>query len=157
MEELNTVEVKKETAVKIADLLNNLLADYQVFYQNLRGFHWNIKGMYFFGLHQKFEELYTDAAEKIDEIAERILTLGFTPYHSFEDYLSHTKLKSAKNISEGKQAVTVTLENIKHLLNQLNEVKLLADEKDDYGTSVIVDEIISSFEKTSWMLKSFLA
>ena len=59
--------------------LSQLLADFQVYYTNLRGFHWNVRGKSFFVMHAKYEELYNDAAEKIDELAERILQLGAVP------------------------------------------------------------------------------
>jgi starvation-inducible DNA-binding protein len=76
-----------DTTTEIASELNVLLANYQIYYQNLRGFHWNIQGRDFFELHVKFEELYNDGAIKIDEVAERILTIEATPLHSFTDYL----------------------------------------------------------------------
>ena len=89
----NQIGLKTEHSNKLANELNTLLANYQMFYQNLRGFHWNIQGPSFFELHIKFEELYNDAVIKVDEIAERILTLGETPYHTFTAYLEHSPLK----------------------------------------------------------------
>ena len=83
---LNSIGLDTKKATKLASSLNDLLANFQVYYQNLRGIHWNIKGKDFFNLHAKFEELYDDANMKVDEIAERILTLGETPLHTFEDY-----------------------------------------------------------------------
>ena len=68
----------------LAKDLNALLSEFQIFYINTRGFHWNIKGDKFFELHLKFEELYTNAQLKIDEIAERILTLGHIPLHHLQ-------------------------------------------------------------------------
>ena len=75
----NSIGIDKEQASKLSRELNDLLANYQLFYQNLRGLHWNIKGKEFFELHLKFEELYEDAVIKVDEIAERILTLEGDP------------------------------------------------------------------------------
>ena len=72
--------------------LNGLLSNFQMYYQNLRGLHWNIRGKRFFDLHLKFEELYNDSQIKIDLIAERVLTLGGTPLHTFSDYIEHSKL-----------------------------------------------------------------
>jgi len=72
--------------------LQQLLADFQVYYTNLRGFHWNIKGHNFFVLHSQFEKMYDDTAEKVDEIAERILMLGGTPANKFSDYLKVANL-----------------------------------------------------------------
>ena len=88
---------KKESEIIVAEL-NILLANFQVYYQNLRGLHWNIRGKRFFDLHVKFEELYNDSQLKIDLIAERVLTLDGTPLHTFEDYLKYNKLEVGKNI-----------------------------------------------------------
>ena len=81
------------------DYLNSLLANFQIYYQNLRGLHWNIKGKNFFDLHTKFEEFYTDSQIKIDEIAERILTLQGKPLHTFSDYIAHSNVPVGKDIS----------------------------------------------------------
>ena len=93
----NRIGLDSKYAKELADKLNTLLADYQVFYMNARGYHWNIKGDKFFELHLKFEELYNDALLKIDEVAERILTLGFTPMHTYSDYLKNSDFKESKN------------------------------------------------------------
>src|SRR5215216_7198036 len=101
---------------QLAKQLNALLANYQLFYINARGFHWNITGDRFFELHAKFEELYTDALVKIDEIAERILTLGYTPLHTFSDYLGRSFIREATNISNGREAVEKVLAGFQTLL-----------------------------------------
>ncbi|MBL7723999.1 MAG: DNA starvation/stationary phase protection protein [Chitinophagaceae bacterium] len=83
----NSIGLDAGKTRELAEKLNLLLANFQLFYINSRGFHWNIKGDKFFELHAKFEELYTDTQLKIDEVAERILTLGHVPSHSYTDYL----------------------------------------------------------------------
>jgi starvation-inducible DNA-binding protein len=85
MNKLNRIGLDNEKAKQLAEKLNELLANYSIFYQNTRGYHWNIKGEKFFELHVKFEELYNDLLLKIDELAERILTLGYTPNHNYSD------------------------------------------------------------------------
>ena len=87
----NSIGLDLKKAAIISAELNILLANFQVYYQNLRGLHWNIKGKSFFDLHLKFEELYNDLVLKIDEIAERILTLGHTPNHNYSDYKTTSK------------------------------------------------------------------
>lgn len=89
----NMIGLNEKQARVLADDLNHLLADYQILYTNVRGYHWNIKGRDFFELHAKFEEIYNDLVLKVDEIAERILTLGATPVHGFSRYLSMSILK----------------------------------------------------------------
>lgn len=87
MKTLDYIHLDAVAAGKVVEALQQLLADYQVFYTNLRGFHWNIKGHGFFVLHSKFEDMYNDAAEKVDELAERILMLGGVPVNKFSEYL----------------------------------------------------------------------
>ena len=76
MKTLDYLHLDASAVSNVVASLKQLLADYQVFYTNLRGFHWNIKGHGFFVLHGKFEDMYNNAAEKVDELAERILMLG---------------------------------------------------------------------------------
>ena len=150
------IGLNKDQAEKLSSKLNLLLADYQLFYQNLRGFHWNLKGKDFFELHLKFEELYNDAQIKIDEIAERILTLEETPFHTFEEYLEHSEIKAAKNISKGEEGIQITLENFQTILILERSIMDLANEAGDEGTLTIISDYITQTEKTVWMLTSFL-
>lgn len=153
---LSTIGLEKSTTKELSDDLNVLLANFQVYYQNLRGVHWNIKGEHFFQLHEKFEELYVDAQEKVDMIAERILTLGKTPLHTFEDYTKVSKVKAGKNVSEAKKTVELILDSIQELLKIEREILFRSDELDDEGTNSMMSDFISEQEKTVWMLKSFL-
>jgi len=153
---LSTIGLEKSTTKELSDDLNVLLANFQVYYQNLRGVHWNIKGQHFFQLHDKFEELYIDAQEKVDMIAERILTLGKTPLHTFDDYLKTSKVKPGKNVSEAKESVELILNSIQELLKIEREILSRSDELDDEGTNAMMSDFISEQEKTVWMLKSFL-
>ncbi|MCH2455246.1 MAG: DNA starvation/stationary phase protection protein, partial [Idiomarina sp.] len=90
MKQLSVIGLDKKKAEQLGDKLNELLSNYQVFYMNVRGFHWNIKGERFFELHAKFEETYDDLLLKIDEIAERILTLGQRPQHAYSTYIKNS-------------------------------------------------------------------
>lgn len=105
----------KETEI-IASKRNCLLANFQVYYQNLRGLHWNIRGKRFFDLHLKFEELYNDSQLKIDLIAERVLTLGSTPLHTFEEHTSQSQLPVGRSVSSDEAAIALLLESLPQLL-----------------------------------------
>lgn len=142
----------KELAVQ----LNTLLANYQVFYINARGFHWNITGDKFFELHAKFEELYNDLLLKVDEIAERILTLGHTPLHTFSDYVQTSTIKEAKNISSGKEAMQNVLDSFTNLITLQRQVLELAGETGDEGTNALMSDYIRQQEKMVWMYSSYL-
>lgn len=143
-------------AIDLANALNNLLSDYHIFYQNLRGFHWNIRGKHFFELHAKFEELYNDALLKIDEIAERVLTLGATPRHSFSEYISHSEIKEVKDVSESTKAVEIVLQNLSVLLAKERMILELSGEANDEGTNSLMSDYLKQQEKTAWMLGAWL-
>lgn len=136
--------------------LNQLLCNYQQLYINTRGFHWNIKGDNFFELHAKFEEQYNDLQLKIDEIAERILTLGFTPYHSFSNYLENAEVEEAQNVTDGKTALRSILESYEIIIGHQREILELSDEAGDEGTNALMSDYISEQEKLVWMYRSYL-
>lgn len=157
MNQKNQIGLEPAETRTLADLMNDLLANYQVFYMNVRGFHWNIRGDKFFELHAKFEELYTDALVKIDEIAERILTLGYTPLHSYSDYLGESDIKEFKQVSDGTTAVGHILDGFKVLLVKERELLKMSAEAEDEGTNALMSDYIREQEKLVWMYSSFLA
>jgi len=146
---------KKETD-NLTISLNNLLANFQVYYQSLRGLHWNIKGKSFFELHVKFEEFYTDSQEKIDMIAERILTLGGSPLHTFEDYSSLSKVPVGKNITNDVEAVSLVVKSLSELLKIERSILNESDNANDEGTNSMMSDFIAEQEKTIWMLNAWL-
>ena len=152
----NAIGLPIKEAEELSKDLNILLANYQVYYQNLRGLHWNIKGKRFFDLHVKFEEFYNDSQIKIDLIAERILTLGATPLHTFEDYIANNRLKIGKNISKDEEAVELIINSISELLTIERKILLNSGAIDDEGTNAMMSDFISEQEKTIWMLKAWM-
>lgn len=155
--ETTTLGLDEQKVVHLTEELNELLANYQIYYQNLRGVHWNIKGKHFFVLHDKFEELYDDSQEKIDMIAERILTLGGTPMHTYSEYIDTARVPVGRNVSKDEHAVKLVVESIKELLEIERVILEKSAEADDEGTNAMMSDFISEQEKTLWMLKSWLA
>lgn len=156
MTTLNSIGLDSKKAKLLAENLNTLLANFQLYYQNLRGIHWNIKGRAFFDLHVKFEELYNDANIKVDEIAERILTLGETPLHTFDDYTNYGKVPVGKNVSEDNKAVKLIVDSLTELLKIERDILNKSGEADDEGTNAMMSDFISEQEKTVWMMKAWL-
>lgn len=140
----------------IASELNQLLADYHVVYQNLRAAHWNIKGEMFFTLHNKFEELYNESKLNVDEVAERILSIGFVPVHRMRDLLNTSNIDEMETVGEAKEVVTTLLTNFSALLTQERKVLKLAADAGDEATVDQMTQYIASQEKTCWMLSAFL-
>lgn len=152
---LSNIGLDKKSSNDIANHLNDVLCNYQLFYMNLRGYHWNIKGKKFFELHLKFEELYNDALEKVDEIAERVLTLGNTPNHTFKKYLEISEIKASENIMDGDKAVDNILESLSILLKKERATLKIAAEADDEGTVSLMSDYITQQEKLVWMLSAY--
>lgn len=150
------IGIDKKKADSLNKKLNLLLADYQIFYTNLRGFHWNIKGEKFFELHLKFEELYNDMIIKIDEIAERILTLGGTPANAYSEYLKVSEIKEVIFESDGKKAVESILKSFQVLLVNQREILDLSGDAGDEGTNALMSDYIREQEKLVWMLSAYL-
>lgn len=157
LEKRTNIGLQKKESQQVAEKLNELLSNYHLYYQNLRGFHWNIKGIHFFQLHAKFEELYTAALTKIDAIAERILTIGQQPLHTFSDYVRVSRIQEVGNLSGDKETVSVTHQNLSTLLDLEREILQLAVETGDEGTVSLISEDINENEKTLWMLNAFLS
>lgn len=146
-----------EKAVKpVVDMLNDYLANYHIHYQKLRGCHWNIKGQNFFTLHVKFEELYTEAQTTIDEIAERVLTLGKPPHSRFSDYISESTIKEIDTIGmPDLKMVDAILADMAALIAIERELLSATEEAGDDGTNDMVNRFMQFKEKTTWMLRSF--
>ena len=153
---INSLGLDANKAKALASDLNTLLANFQIYYQNLRGIHWNIKGKRFFDLHVKFEELYTDANIKVDLIAERILTLGETPLHTFEDYASKAKVPVGKNVSIDDEAVRLIVNSLTELLKIERDLLEKSGNANDEGTNSMMSDFITEQEKTVWMMKAWL-
>lgn len=156
MNNLNTIGLDKDKAKLLSEKLNELLANYSIFYQNTRGYHWNIKGDKFFELHLKFEELYNDLLLKIDAVAERILTLGNTPKHNYSDYRTISKIKESAQVSDGTKAVENILSSFQTIIVLQRELLNLASDAADEGTNALMSDYISEQEKLVWMYSSFL-
>lgn len=154
---LNMIGLDTNVSNQLSEKLNQLLANYQIFYMNTRGFHWNIKGANFFELHAKFEELYNDLLVKVDEIAERILTLGNTPVHSYSQYIKLSAIQEQTNITRGKEAVAGILASLKAVITLEREILDLASEAGDEGTGALMSDYIREQEKLAWMYNAYLA
>ena len=152
---MSYLKLDKEKITSTAKELNVLLADYHLYYQKLRNFHWNIVGKNFFDLHEKFEEMYDDAKLKVDEIAERILTLRFQPVSNYTDYLEMSNLKESPSRTEDSKMVKILLDDHGKILNQMRNVIDKADKAGDEGTIDLIGGYIADIEKISWMLDAW--
>lgn len=155
MSKLNSIGLDEVKSNVLAVKLNELLADYSIFYQNVRGYHWNIKGDKFFELHDKFQELYEDLFVKIDEVAERIQTLSHTPNHNFSDYKKNSKIEESIEVADGEKDVKDVLKSLKIIITLQREILDLSAEANDEGTNALMSDYIREQEKLVWMYSSY--
>ncbi len=156
MKNASIIGLNEADCQQIADKLNVLLANYSVFYQNTRGSHWNIKGDQFFTLHPKFEELYNSLVLKIDEIAERILTLGAIPAHNYSDYLKVSTIQESTDVSNATVSVQNILNSFKVVIDLQRELLDMTEKAGDEGTNSQMSDYITEQEKEVWMYNSYL-
>lgn len=155
MKTLDFINLDANKTVLVVNGLQQLLADFQVYYSNLRNMHWNIKGHGFFVLHKQFESMYNDAAEKVDEIAERILTLGGVPESKFSHYLKVSQIKEAEVVSKSELAIANILDSLKYLMDAERGILKLAQDSSDEVTVSMLSDYLKEQEKLVWMLVAF--
>jgi starvation-inducible DNA-binding protein len=152
----NPIGLDMSESEKLSKELHILLSDYSLLYQNVRGFHWNVKGDAFFELHIKFEELYNDLFLKIDEIAERILTLGFTPEHRFSQYAQSSTIAEVENTTDGKEGLRFIVSSFQSIIIKQRDILALSNDMGDEGTNALMSDYIRTQEKLVWMYTSYL-
>ncbi|MEL6389534.1 MAG: DNA starvation/stationary phase protection protein [Bacteroidota bacterium] len=149
--------ISRSDASPVVSALNKLLCDYQVYYQNLRNFHWNVSGVHFFDLHNKFEDLYNQAKTDIDDIAERVLTLRFRPISTLSQYLNLSTIDEAGTRVFDRDMVSIILHNQIELIKSMREVLSQAAAENDEGTIDLIGSKLEATEKSSWMLDAWLS
>jgi len=138
------------------EALNQLIADATVFYQKARHYHWNVEGRHFFELHEKFETFYTNWADVIDEMAERVRILGGRPIHTLADVLDQATLDEDPTIPEAPEMVRAVAADLERMHGAINEERDQAIEQYDQGTADLMADIQQHIEEDLWMLKAWL-
>lgn len=136
--------------------LNKQVSTWSVMYAKLHNYHWYVKGKEFFTLHAKFEELYTEATLHMDEIAERVLTLGGEPTATLKEHLSESVVKEATGKEKAEEMVKTTVDDFDKIMKSLNKGMELAAESGDDRTEDLLNAVYQSIEKHQWMLNAFL-
>lgn len=151
------VEVERN-AQAVATLLNTLLADEYVLYTKTRNAHWNVQGSDFFGLHQFFEKQYDELAETIDDVAERVRSVGHFALGTMKEFLQVTRLSEQNpGFSKQEQIIQALLNDHESIINELlRDVIVFQEEYNDPGTADFCTQILEQHEKMAWMLRSHL-
>lgn len=146
----------KDGSEHLVEEMNSLLANYHLFYQKLRNFHWNVKGPDFFDLHQQFEEMYDQAKLAIDSVAERIRVFGHTPMSNYSEFLEHSEIVESPKDVHSSEMVKIVLSDMRIVLEKMFDVLDQAITNGDSGTEDMMKDYIQYIEKKHWMLSSFI-
>lgn len=151
------IGIEKKGREEISEALNKYLADLNVLYTKLHNYHWNIEGEGFFTLHEVLEEIYSEMADEIDEVAERVLTLGIRPAASMKEYLELAELKEEESVGiQSRDVVKNVLDDFSILIGKLREGIEIADKYNDEASIDLMVGSLSNLEKRSWMLRAYL-
>ncbi|MEZ5979209.1 MAG: DNA starvation/stationary phase protection protein [Planctomycetota bacterium] len=133
-----------------------LQADYQVLYQKVRHYHWNVRGPQFFQLHPHFEQMYLATALKVDEIAERLLALGAAPLRTYGEVHQNARLKEDASLPSAHDMVKNLHDDLLALNGNLRKLAEQAEKAEDVATQNLVEGYADAQEKEAWMLRAFL-
>ncbi|MCM3635822.1 MULTISPECIES: Dps family protein [Paenibacillus] len=141
----------------IQQQLNRQIANWSVLYVKLHNYHWYVKGTQFFTLHEKFQELYEEAALHIDELAERLLAVKGQPLAKMVDYLENSSVKEALGNETATEMVSQLIKDYTLIIGELKEGMEVAQQAGDETTADMLLAIHTSLEKHVWMLSAFNA
>lgn len=146
----------KVNTASLEQVLNRQVANLNVLYVKVHNFHWYVKGEQFFALHVKFEELYDDITLKMDEVAERLLSIKGSPSATMKEYLEIATIQEATGKEDARGMVQSLIEDFATVSEELTEGIELAENASDQPTADLFIKIRSDLEKQQWMLRSFL-
>ncbi|KPB03293.1 Dps family protein [Bacillus sp. CHD6a] len=141
---------------QLTEVVNKQVANWSVLYIKLHNYHWFVKGPEFFTLHEKFEQLYGEAAIHIDELAERLLAIEGTPVGTMKEILEISTIHEAEGKETAEQMVQSIASDFSTLIEELKEGMEIADKVGDETTGDMLLAIHQSVEKHNWMLHAFL-
>lgn len=152
------IGIKDGPKAEIAHQLSKLLADEFVLYTKTRNAHWNVEGPDFFDKHNFFEDQYNQLADVVDEVAERIRTLGHYSPGSLKEFLELTELSEAsKEGRDSEDLIRELLADHESIIVRLREnIDPIETKGNDIGTSDYLTALLSKHEKMSWMLRAHL-
>ncbi|WP_055105717.1 Dps family protein [Paenibacillus ihumii] len=151
-----TNQVQTQTEQALHQELNLQIANWTVLYTKLHHFHWYVKGPHFFTLHEKFEELYNEAAGYVDEIAERLLAIGGEPISTLKEALAKATISEAGGKTSAEEMVAAIVADFEVIIGELKRGMAAAEQAEDEATSDLLLGVLSSLEKHNWMLNAYL-
>ena len=148
------IGINKHDRLNIAEGLKRLLADSYTLYLQSHNFHWNVVGPQFRDLHLMFEEHYTELAGAVDEIAERIRTLGVSAPGTFKEFSKLSSINEVEGNPSANEMVKILTKGHEKIVKTCRNVLKLTENVTDESTLALVSDRMRIHEKTAWMLRS---
>ena len=151
------IGISEEDRGQIAEGLSNLLSDTYTLYLKTHNFHWNVTGPMFQTLHLMFEQEYTELANAVDAIAERIRALGFPAPGTYADFAKRTSIGEERGVPSAHEMIRQLVDGQEAVARTARSVFPTADRAHDEVTADLLTERMQVHEKTAWMLRSLVA
>jgi starvation-inducible DNA-binding protein len=153
-----SIGISTDNLLKVAQVLNGILADEFLLYLKTRNAHWNVEGIDFYNKHKFFEAQYQELDEIMDDVAERIRKLGHYAPATMKDYLQLTHLSElSRATNDGAGYIKELLGDHESIIIRLREnINHIASDLKDAGTSDYITGLMETHEKMAWMLRAHL-
>jgi starvation-inducible DNA-binding protein len=148
------IGINEQDRLKISGALKRLLADSYTLYLQTHNFHWNVTGPQFRELHLMFEEQYDELAIAVDDIAERIRTLGEAAPGTYKAFTEFSSIEEIDGVPTGNEMVSILTRSHEQVVKTCRKVLMLAQSGDDESSASLVSDRMRIHEKTAWMLRS---
>ncbi len=148
------IGISPEHREEIAQGLKHLLADSYTLYLQTHNFHWNVTGPQFRELHLLFEEHYTELAVAVDDIAERIRTLGVAAPGTYQEFAELSSIKEVHGVPKAEDMVSILTASHEQVVRTCREVPSQAQAGDDESSAALISDRMRIHEKTAWMLRA---
>lgn len=148
------IGISKDDRQSVAEALKHVLADSYTLYLQTHNFHWNVTGPLFRELHLMFEEHYTELAEAVDEIAERIRTLGIAAPGTYKAFAELSAIKEVDGVPEANEMVKILTQSHEQVVKTCRKALKAAQDAEDESSAALVSDRMRIHEKTAWMLRA---
>lgn len=150
------IGIAEQDRINVAEGLKKLLADTYTLYLQTHNFHWNVTGPQFRELHLMFEEHYTEMAQAVDVIAERIRTLGMAAPGTYKSLAGLSSIEEVEGVPAAEKMVELLTMGHEHVVRTARQVLKTAQDAADESTVSLVSDRMRIHEKTAWMLRATL-
>ncbi len=151
------IGIDEQDRKEIGSALQTLLATSYTLYLQTHNFHWNVTGPQFRDLHLMFEEHYNELAIAVDDIAERIRTLGEVAPGTYAAFARLSAIEEVEDVPDAQSMISILMKGHEQVVRSCREVLALSGDADDESTSALVSDRMRVHEKTAWMLRALIS